>query len=60
MRELLGIDFMKVLKCSYSVMRLPVWLVAEARKGSGAAEGLLSKDGAHFMGWEMHVGNKGL
>ena len=50
MRELLGIDFPKVLNCSYNALRLPIWLVAEARKGSGAAEGLLRREGAHFLG----------
>jgi hypothetical protein len=56
-RELLGIDFLKVLNCSYSALRLPFRPVAEAQKGSGVAEGLLSREGAHFLGgtcmWEM-------
>jgi hypothetical protein len=59
-RELLGIDFLKVLNYSYRAQRLPVWLVAEARKGSGVAKGLLSREGAHFLGWDRHVGNEGL
>jgi hypothetical protein len=46
----MGIDFMKVINCNYSDLRLPVRPVAEARKGSGAVEGLLSKEGAHFLG----------
>jgi hypothetical protein len=58
--ELLGIDFLKVLNYNYRALRLPVRPVAEARKGSGVAEGLLSREGAHFMGWDMHVGNEGL
>jgi hypothetical protein len=29
-------------------------------KGSGAAEGLLSREGAHFLGWDKHVGNERL
>jgi hypothetical protein len=49
-RELLGIDFLKVLNCNYSALRLPVRPVAEAQKGSGAAEGLLRREGAHFLG----------
>jgi hypothetical protein len=49
-RELLRIDFLKVLNCSYSALRLPVWPVVEAWKGSGAAEGLLRREGAHFLG----------
>jgi hypothetical protein len=59
-RELLGIDFLKVLNYSYRALRLPVRPVVEARKGSGAAEGLLSREGAHFLGWDRHVGNEGL
>ena len=56
----MGIDFLKVLKCTYRALRLPVWPIAEARKGSGAAEGLLSREGEHFLGWDRHVGNEGL
>jgi hypothetical protein len=59
-RELLGIDFLKVLNCSYMALRLPVRLVVEAHKGSGVAEGPLSKEGSHFLGWDRHVGNEGL
>jgi hypothetical protein len=59
-RELLGIDFLKVLKCSYKALRLPIQLVVEAQKGSGATEGLLSKEGAHLLGWDMNLGNEGL
>ena len=40
-----GIDFLKVLNCSYKALRLPVRPVAEAQKGSGVAEGLLSSVG---------------
>jgi hypothetical protein len=47
-RELLGIDFLKMLNCSYRALRLPVWPIVEAQKGSGEAEGLLSREGAHF------------
>jgi hypothetical protein len=49
-RELLGIDFLKVLNCSYSALRLLVQPDDEAQKGSGAVEGLLSRKGAHFLG----------
>jgi hypothetical protein len=59
-RELLGIDFLKVLKCSYRALRLLVRPIAEAQKRSGAFEELLSREGAHFLGWDMHVGNEGL
>jgi hypothetical protein len=41
-------------------MRLLVRPVVEARKGSGVAEGLLSGEGEHFLGWDMHVGNEGM
>jgi hypothetical protein len=54
---LLGIDFLKVLNCSYSALRLPIQPVVEAQKGSGVAKGLLSREGEHFLGgtgmWEM-------
>jgi hypothetical protein len=56
----MGIDFLKVLNCSYSAIRLPVRPIVEARKGSGAAEGLLRREGAHLLGWARHVGNEGL
>jgi hypothetical protein len=46
----MGIDFLEVINCSYSALRLPFQPVVEAQKGSGAAEGLLSREGAHFMG----------
>jgi hypothetical protein len=49
-RELLGIDFLKVLNYNYNALRLPVRSVAKARKVSGAVEGLLSREGAHFLG----------
>ena len=60
MRELLGIDFLKVLNCNYRDLRLLVWPVVEDQKGIGANEGLLRREGAHFLGWDMHVGNEGL
>jgi hypothetical protein len=59
-RELLGIDFLKVLNYSYRALRLPVQPIVEAWKGSEAAEGLLRREGAHFLGWDRHVGNEGL
>jgi hypothetical protein len=49
-RELLEIDFLKVLNYSYSALGLPVRPVVEARKGSRAVEGVLIKEGAHFLG----------
>jgi hypothetical protein len=49
-RELLGIDFLKVLNCSYSALKLPIHPIVEAQKGSGATEGLLRREGAHFLG----------
>jgi hypothetical protein len=55
---MLGIDFLKVLNYSYRALRLPVRPVAEAQKGSGAVEGLLRREGAHFLGWDRHVGNE--
>jgi hypothetical protein len=49
-RDLLGIDFLKVLNCSHSALRLLVRPVVEVRKGSGASKGLFSREGAHFLG----------
>jgi hypothetical protein len=46
----LGIDFLKVLNYNYSTLRLPVHPVAKAQKGSEEAEGLLRREGAHFLG----------
>jgi hypothetical protein len=59
-RELLGIDFLRVLNYNYRALRLPVWPVAEAYKRSGVAKGILSREGAHFLGWDRHVGKEGL
>jgi hypothetical protein len=59
-RELLGIDFLKVLNYNYVALILHVWPIAEAQKGIGATEGLLIREGAHFLGWDMHVGNEGM
>ena len=59
-REFLGIDFLKVLIYIYKVLRLLVWLVVEAQKGSGVVKGLLSREGPHFLGWDRHVGNERL
>jgi hypothetical protein len=56
----LGIDFLKVLNYNYMILRLHVWPVAEDRKGIGEVEGLLSREGAHFLGWDRYVGNEGL
>ena len=56
----MGIYFLKVLTYNYRALRLPVHPVAEAQKGSGAAEGLLSREGAHFLGWDRHVGSERL
>jgi hypothetical protein len=52
--------FPGALGIRYRAMRLPVWPIVEAPKGSGAVEGLLSREGAHFLRWDMHVGNEGL
>ena len=46
----MGIDFLRMLNYSYKARRLSIRLVVEARKGSGAVEGLLSREGAHFLG----------
>jgi len=35
-------------------------LLLKPWKGSGAAEGLLSREGAHFLGWDKNVGNERL
>jgi hypothetical protein len=59
-RELLGIDFLREPNCNYNALRLPVCLLLKPWKGSGATEGLLSREGAHFLGWDRHVGNERL
>jgi hypothetical protein len=59
-RELLGIDFLKVLNCSYRTLILHVRPVAEAEKGSGETIGLLRREGAQFLGCDRDVGNEGL
>jgi hypothetical protein len=37
-RELLGIDFLKVPNCSYRALRLPVWPIVEAPKGKWGSQ----------------------
>jgi hypothetical protein len=59
-RELLGIDFPKVPNYNYRALRLPIWPIVEALKRKWGSEGLLSREGAHFLGWDRHVGNEGL
>jgi hypothetical protein len=51
---------MKVLNYSYKALRLPLCTVVEAHKRSGEAKGLLRREGAHFLGWDRHVGNEEL
>jgi hypothetical protein len=59
-RELLVTDFLKVLNYNYRALKLHFCHVVEAQKGSGAAEGLLSREGENFLGWDRHVRNEGL
>jgi len=35
-------------------------LLLKPWKGSGAAQGLLSREGENFLGWDRHVGNETL
>jgi hypothetical protein len=35
----MGIDFLKVLNCSYSALRLLVWPIAEAMEGKWGSRG---------------------
>jgi hypothetical protein len=49
-RELLGIDFLKVLNCIYSALRLYVRHVVEAQKRIRENEALLRREGEHFLG----------
>jgi hypothetical protein len=51
---------LKEINCIYRDLILLVQHVVEAWKGSEAAELFLSREGAHFLGWDRHVGNDGL
>jgi hypothetical protein len=42
-RELLGIDFLKVLNCNYSALRLPVRPVVEALEGKWGSQRIVEK-----------------
>jgi hypothetical protein len=42
-RELLGVDFLKVINYSYRALRLPVWPVAEALEGKWGSQGNIEK-----------------
>jgi hypothetical protein len=35
-------------------------MLLKSQKGSGVAKGLLSREGAHFLGWDMNMENEGL
>jgi len=35
-------------------------MLLKPRKGSGEAKGMLRREGAHFLGWDRHVGNERL
>jgi hypothetical protein len=35
-------------------------LLLKPYKGSGVAKGMLSREGAHFPGWDKNVGNERL
>jgi hypothetical protein len=35
-------------------------LLLKPWKGSGVDEGISSREGAHSLGWDKHVGNEGL
>jgi hypothetical protein len=39
-------------------LRLSFRHVIEALEGKWEIEGLLSKEGEHFLGWDRHVGNE--
>jgi hypothetical protein len=43
---------------SHGSLRLTVRPVLDPKRGRGAAEGLLSREGAHYLGLYMHVGNE--
>jgi hypothetical protein len=58
--RIVGNCFLKLINYNYKALRLPIWPVVEAWKGSGATEGLLRREWAHFLGWDKHVGNEGL
>jgi len=53
----LGIDFQKVSNYNYRALRIPLWPISQAWKGSGIAEGLLSREGENFLGWNINMGN---
>jgi hypothetical protein len=42
-RELLGIDFLKVLNCSYRDLRLPIRPVVEALEGKWGSRNTIEK-----------------
>jgi hypothetical protein len=60
MRELLGIDFLKVLNYNYRALRLPVRPVVEAQKGKWGSRRTVEQRRGTLPGWERHVGNEGL
>jgi hypothetical protein len=59
-RELLGIDSQGAKLQLQGSETSCSGLLLKPRKGSGVAEGLLRREGAHFLGWDRHVGNEGL
>jgi hypothetical protein len=50
-----------VLSISHRAQRLPVRpIVGNLGKGSGVVKGLVSREGAHFLGCDRCMGNEGL
>jgi hypothetical protein len=52
--------FFSVMGNNYINLTVSVRPIAEALEGKWGFEGLLRREGEHFLGWDMHVGNERL
>jgi hypothetical protein len=59
-RELLGIDFLKVINYNYMSLRLLVWPIVEALEGKLGNRKTVEKRRGNFLGWDIHVKNERL
>jgi hypothetical protein len=57
---MLGIDLPRCQTIATGLCDFLSVLLLKPRKGSGESKGLLSREGEHFLGWDMHVENERL
>jgi hypothetical protein len=59
-RELLGIDLLKVINCIYRSPRLHFWPIVEAPERKWGNQRTFEKRRGTLLGWDRKVENEGL